>query len=132
MAVQIVVDAALHYAEDELPFGVRLVLRALRPADRLFDRLLGAPALARVGQALVENHGDVGTEYALHGHRLPGAEEEFVAVKMGVEAAAFLGYLTHLGEGENLKSAAVGKNGAVPAHEFMKAAGRRDHFRAGS
>ena len=131
VAAQVVVDAALHDPENELSVGVRLVLGALRPAQSLRYRFFGALALARIGQAFVEDHRDVGAEYALHGHRLLGTEEEFVAVQMGVEAAAVFRYLAHLGQREDLKSAAVGENGAIPAHELVKAAGRRDHFRAG-
>jgi len=129
---QVVVDAALDDAEDELAVGVRLVLRGARPAERLLDRLRRARVVARIRQALVEDHRDVAAQDALHLHRLLGAEEELVAVQVRAEAAALFGQLAHLREGKHLEAARVGEEGAVPSHEAVKPAGRRDDGRARS
>ena len=104
-APEVAVDPALDDAEHLLTLGVRLGLRARGPADRLLDGLLGAPALAGVRQAFVEDHRDVGPDRALHRHRFLGSEEELVAVDVRVEAASVLGDLAHPGEREDLESA---------------------------
>ena len=131
-AADVVVDPALHDAEDLLAVGARLPAAALRPADRARHRRLGARAVARIRQALVEDHRDVGAERALHRHRLLRPEEELVAVEVGVEAAALLGELAHPREREDLEAAGVGEDRAVPAHEAVEPAGSGDHLGTGA
>ena len=132
VAADVVVDSALNDAEDHLAVGVRRVLRGLRPAQGLLDRLLGPLALAGVGQAFVEDHRDVRADDALHLHRLLRPEEELVAVDMGVEAAPFLGDFAHPGERKDLEAARIGEDRPVPAHEAVKPAGGREDLRAGA
>ena len=127
MAAELVVDASLHDAEDLLALGMRLVLRPPRPAERLLDGLLGAVAVAGVGQALVEDHRDVRPDHALHGHRFLRTEEELVPVEMRVEAAAVFRELAHLRERKDLEAAGIGENRPVPSHELVKPARGGDY-----
>ena len=92
----VVVDAALHDAEDELAVGVRLVLRGLRPAERLLDGLHRARAITGIRKAFVKDHRDVAAENALHLHRLFRTEKKLMSIKMRVEAAPLFRDFSHL------------------------------------
>jgi len=74
------------------------------------------------GRAFVEDHGNVRAEGSLDVHALAGAEENFGAVEVGAKGDAVVGDFAEFGEAENLEAAAVGEDGAVPAHELMEAA----------
>jgi len=128
----VVVDPALDNAEHHLPLGMRFVLRALRPANRPRHALFGTIAFARVRQALVEDHCNVGADHLLHRHRLLGAKKEFVTVQMGVESATLFGELAHLCEREDLKPSGVGENRTVTAHEIVKSPGSCQHLSPGT
>ena len=128
---QIVKGAALVDAEQQLvriggetfifqPGHLRLA--AGQPAHGALTAGLCIVVLGGVLHALIEGHGNGGTEIRLDLHALFRAHEDLVAVQMGMEGHALFGDVAQLGETEHLESAAVGEDGAVPAGELVQAA----------
>ena len=80
--------------------------------------------VARGGRldALVEHHGDVGTERELNLGSFLWSEQMLRAIEMRAEAHAFVGDFAKLGKAEDLKAAGIGEDRAGPGHEFVQAA----------
>ena len=138
---EILVGTALVDAEEHLVAvdglgeaveAVHLGAATLQPADGagagLLDVLVGGGVL----DALVEGHGYGGGQVRLDLHTLLGAHEDALAVHMGGELHALLGDLAEGGQGEDLKSAAVGEDGFGPIHELVEAAHVVDELVAGA
>ena len=110
-------DSALHDAEERLPLGLVVGLRAaVEPGEGSADpRLHGAP-LRRKGRALGEGHDDVGAERVLDLDGALGSELHLASVHLVLEAnAPFVDLLVR--QGKDLEAAAVGQDVSVPAHE---------------
>ena len=104
----------------------RLAPRGGAP-DGFLDLLAGGIC----GRALVEAHGDVGTEGILHGDGFSWPEEDLRAVEVRAKGDALVGKLAQLGQAEDLEAPAVGEDGAVPVHEAGKAAAFPDELGPG-
>src|SRR4030095_209681 len=89
-------------------------------------------ARAGVRRAFVEGHADIAAESGLDRHGLTRAEKHRCAVDVILKVHAFLGDLAKAGEGEDLESAGVGEDGAVPSHKSMQPAEVFHHFHAGA
>ena len=72
--------------------------------------------------ALVKGHGDVAAQIGLDLHGLLRSHEDPTSVDMGGEGDALLRYLTQAGQRKDLKSAAVGEDGAIPVHKPVQSA----------
>ena len=97
---------------------------AFRPAHRSLHRGGGAFARGRIGEALVEHHGDVGPEPGLDIHRHLRSQEMTRAIEVRSELDSVLGDAPALGQAEYLVSAAVGQDRTVPGGEAVKTARR--------
>lgn len=120
---QVLKGAALVDAEQKLlrvdrpPLGFQagqLRLAAGQPAGGALAAGFGIVVLRRVLHTLVKGHGNGGAEVCLNAHALLGPHKDFVAVQVGVKGHALFGDVPQLCQAEDLKAAAVGKNGAVP------------------
>lgn len=80
---------------------------------------------------LIKCHVDIGADFPLGLHRNFGIHADFIAVDMGFESDAVVVDFS-IREREHLKTAGVGKSGAVPASEFGEAASFFDEIWAGS
>ena len=78
--------------------------------------------VARIGDALVEGHDDVGAQRFLDGDGLGRIEEDLLAGDLVPEVGAIFGDPL-VGERKHLESAGVGEDRPVPAHEFVQSAG---------
>ena len=107
-------------------------LAAFQPAEGPVAGFLNIIPGRRDLDALVKGHGDVRAQIGLDAHALLRPHEDMPPVHMGVEADALLLDLPQLGQGENLETAAVGENGAVPVHEPVQAAHLLDQSVAGA
>jgi hypothetical protein len=142
LRAQVLVDAALHDPEEQLP-GRRVLAvprdAAVEPAVGPLHRAGGVVALHVEGRALVEGERDVRAERRLDLHRGLGPHEALAAVGVGPEAdaplldrqdhrlapvAVALDLLGHrpVAHREDLVAARVGDDGPPPAHELVKAA----------
>ncbi|WBL36318.1 hypothetical protein O0235_01690 [Tepidiforma flava] len=92
------------------------------PAEGAFDGVAGCIEWRFTGEDVVEGHGDIDAEGFLHFHGELGGVVVFGAVDVGAEADAVFGDLAEAGEGEDPEAAAVGEDGAIPAHEAVDAA----------
>ena len=130
---QVLEQPALHDAEQDLPRVVRMGLSAsLGPARRpLHSRLHLAPFRLR-GRADVQGHYHIGSKLLLAAHRRFRREVVNGAVHVGAEDDAVVGYLPQVLEAEPLEAAAVGEDGARPAHEAVQPAETPHRLRAGA
>ena len=126
---QILIGAALVDAEEHLVAvdGVRervetvhLLAAANQPTVGALHALLAVLVRCRVCHTLVKRHRDGGSKVGLNLHAFLGSHKNTGTVEVRAELYALLGNLAQLGKGENLKSAAVGKNGAFPVHKLAK------------
>jgi hypothetical protein len=137
--------AALHDAELDLAWrrprhrriGARLkgeepVAAAPRPAQRALHGRLGLRVGRRPGDALVEDHRDVGADARLDVDDRFRRERERPAVEVRLEDDAVLRDAAARGEREHLVAARVGEDGPVPADERVQAAERGDALVAGA
>jgi hypothetical protein len=85
-----------------------------------------------VGRAFVEDHRDVGVEHVLDAHGFLGRQEQAVAVDRRLEPDSLLADLAQRTEGKDLKTAGVGEDRPIPAHEAVQAAMRSDDFEPGA
>ena len=76
-----------------------------------------------IGRALVKLHDDVRAEFFLDGDGRLRSEKVAAAVQMGAKLHALLAHLAKVGQRKDLKTAAVGQDGPVPAHKAVQAAG---------
>ena len=139
LLAEIGIDASLDNAEVELSavaagglVGFNPVLATFSPASGEAGGLLGILALAGVGRAFVEEHGDVGAKNGLDLHALLGAEHHAGAVEMALKLDALFGDFSDFGQRPNLKAAGVGEQGPVPGGEGMEAAEFFDHLGTGA
>ena len=119
LGAEVVVHAALHDAEPQLMVVQRLFAGDLLPAFGHGEGFLGGVAGAGVGRAFVERHYDVGAQVALDAHGFDRAEEVARAVDMRGKFDAVRFDLAERGEAEDLESAAIGQDGAVPVLELV-------------
>ncbi len=126
------VDAALHDPEQRL-IGPRVSSQAT----------LGPGVGARHGRGhlsgrqrrihqLVEGHGDVAAQRLLDLDRALGREALARPVQVAGEGHAVVVDSAQVGQAEHLETARIGQDRAVPAHEPMEPAQRRDAFVAGA
>ena len=101
----------------------------------------------RQSHDVVQHHRHVAAQLLLNGHRPLGRKGHQPAVDVRAKDGLLFRHLDKMGQAEQLKSAAVGQDRSVPAHEAMQAAegGHRlfagpqgkmigvaeDHFRPG-
>src|SRR6185369_9910539 len=81
-----------------------------RPAQGALPRRLGHRVLDRPGGALVEHHGDVDAEAALHLDDVFRREAQRRAVEMAAEGDPALVHLAQGAQAEHLEAAAVGED----------------------
>ena len=108
------------------------VARAFGPAQRQLHSALGFFLLGGKLDALVELHLDVGTEQTLDVDGALGRQHVARAVDVRLEAHALLAHLADARQRHDLKAAAIGEDGPVPAHEVVQAAKARDALRPGA
>ena len=84
------------------------------------DFLLGGRC--RAGGALIEHHNNVGPQRILHGHAARGIEMNHRSIDVALEAYTLVGDAIEIGQGKDLKSAAVGEDRSRPSHEAMQIA----------
>jgi hypothetical protein len=114
-------EPALHDPEEALILAPMGGLAARLPARGPLDAL-GAPGLVdAVGEALVEDHGDVGAERLLDLHGALGRQEGLAPVHLVGEGHALLVHLRFL-EGEYLEPARVREDRDGDAHHPVEAA----------
>jgi hypothetical protein len=102
---QVRVDAALHDAEQGIPGTRECRLGALGPAQAELHRFLGLLVRRRVRRAIVEHHGDIGIERALHAHRFLGCQQQPIAVDGRGELHPVLTDLAQGAQAEHLEAA---------------------------
>ena len=101
-------------------YTVALGSPAVRPLHRQAHLLLAGP----VGDALVEAHYDVGAQPHLVHRSQFRREVVLAAVQVRAEADALVVDLAQRPHAEGLEAAAVGEDGAAPAHEAVQPAQR--------
>ena len=121
----------MHNPENFLPRGARLFAAFFGPPHRPLDSRAQFARRARVGRAVVKDHGDVRTERALDFHRLLWAEEQKRAIEMGTELDAVRLDFSDRGQAEDLEAAAIGEDRALPIDELVQAARGADDFETG-
>ena len=80
---------------------------------------------------MIEHHRHVAAQGLLDGDGPLGRKGDQSAVDVRAKDRFLLGYFDQMGEAIELKSAAVGQDRSVPAHEAMQSAERGDHLFAG-
>ena len=129
-------DAALDDAEQGLAAGAGAagvgVVAGLGPAVGAGHSVFDGGGLAGGEDALVEAHYDVGADVVLVMDGGFRGEEVAAAVDVGLESDAGVADAAEGTHAECLVAAAVGKDGAVPAHKAMEAAGVADAVHAGA
>ncbi len=126
------IDAALDDAEDHLTRSAGLFAAFGGPAHGAFDGRTKFARRARVRRAIIEDHGDVGPEFALNLHGFFGTEKEERAIEMRAEFDAVGFDFANGGEAEDLEAAGVGEDWERPIDKFVEAAGGADDFHAGA
>ena len=130
---QVLEQAALHDAEQELPRVVRVGLPAPHgPARGALHRRLDLAALGLGGRADVQGHNHVRSQRLLALDCRLRREVVDGTVHVGAEDDAVVGDLAQVLEAEPLESAAVGEHRPIPAHEAVEAAQPPDGVRAGA
>ena len=84
-----------------------------------------------MGRTFVESHDDVRTKIPLNLHRALRTDECRRAVEVILKVHSLLGNLPQPGQGEDLKTPAIGKYRSLPAHEFVQTALPGDHLFSG-
>ena len=138
---QILVGAALVDAEQhllrvdgsgQLGQSFQFRLAAEQPAGGAIAGMLYVIVLGGILNALVEGHGDGGSQMGLDPHTFLRAHKDALAVDMGGEIHALLLDAAQLGQREYLESTAVGEGGACPSAEFLQTAQLVDQSVAGT
>ena len=78
--------------------------------------------VATIGTALVKRHDDVCAEVVLRFHYAFRCKNVLATIDMTAESNAFVGDFAQVTKAEHLKTAAVGKDGAIPIHKFVQSA----------
>jgi len=102
------------------------------PAGGEGGGFFGIVPFAGEGRALVEDHGNVGTEGGLDLHALFRGEESRRAIEVVLEVDPLLGDSACFGEGPDLKASRVGKQGTIPSAEGVESTEFTDGFLPGT
>ena len=108
------------------------LLASYKPTNGTLCGLLDVFVGCGVFNAFIKRHCDGRAEMRLNLHTLLGSHKDALAVNVGSEFDAFLGDLAKLREREDLKSAAIGKDGAAPIHKLVKSAHFIDELISGT
>ena len=103
-------------------------LAALGPAQGEPQRFLCVLAVAGVGRAFIEQHGDITAQVGLDFHAALRGEHHVRTVDVVAEAYAFLGNLTQARQTPHLEATGIGEHGLVPAGEGMQTTQVADGF----
>ena len=137
----IVIYTALTDTEKHLVFiygfgerieSVHLCLTAIEPTGGAVHRIADISMIGNRRGTFVKRHGDGGCKLGLDLHTHLGAHKYLGAVHVGLEGDPILGDISQLGQGKDLKSAAVGENRLVPIEKFMDAAKLINNILAGA
>ena len=90
------------------------------PAGGQGGGFFGIVPFAGEGGALIEDHGNVGTKGGLDLHALFRGEESRRAIEVVLEVDPLFGDPAGFGEGPDLESSRVGKDGTIPGAEAVK------------
>src|SRR5215471_640521 len=101
---------------------------SFRPRQRPLHGPVGIEMGGGVGQAVVQNHDNVGAERSLNIHRDLGTEEVTASVQVRLKTYPVLADVSQGTEAEDLVSAAVGQNRPIPAHESVQSSKLRHGF----
>ncbi len=126
------VDRSLNDAEEELVLSRVRLPAAARPLQRPLHRPQRGFRRGGIGNTFVETHGNVAAELLLNRDGTLWRQEVEAAVEMGAESDALVGYLPRRRQGKNLKSAAVGEDGAVPSHKAVQSPRLGDEIFSGT
>ena len=129
---QIFIHAALHDTEQGVGIALVRGTGTRRPAQRQAHRIRRLPFCGRKRRAFVEDHHDVGIEYALDTHGLFRTQEQFIAIDRRLKRHSFLANLAQRPQTEHLKTARIGEYRTTPAHKPVQAAMRRDDLQPGT
>src|SRR5215471_8307248 len=99
-----------------------------RPRQRPLHGPVGIEMAGRIGQAVVQNHDDVGAKRSLNVHRDLGTEEVTASVQMRLKTNPVLADVSQGTEAEDLVSATVGQNRPIPTHEPVQTSKPRHGF----
>ena len=121
---------------DDREFGLVIPLRRGeapgRPADASLERV--DDHFAAIGQFddVIEHHRDVAAECLLDLDRVFRGQPDDRAIEVAFEGSGLFGDLVQIAEAEDLETAAVGEDRAVPEHHAVKAAEFFDDFVTGA
>src|SRR5574344_926830 len=114
-------------------FGlVEMLDAAVEPPVGESETLLGILVIAFARRTFVEGHHDVCSDDALGVHHILRSKYMFAAIDMRTELATLLREFTDARKREYLKTAAVGKDGALPTVEAMQSAGFAENIQSGT
>ena len=108
-----------------------LRLAARQPANGTLAGLLYIVVGRGVFHALIKGHGDIRTQIGLDAHTLFRPHEDSPSVDMRGKGHALLLDFPEPGQGEDLKTAAVGEHRSVPLHEAVQTAHLPHQFISG-
>ena len=112
--------------------AVMLLLAPLQPPQGALTGCLGILISGRILHAFIESHSNIAAKVGLDLHALLGPHKNTVSIKVRSKRHALFIDLTKAGQGKHLKSAAVGKNRAIPVHKLMEAAHLTHHIVTGT
>src|SRR5579864_228706 len=101
---------------------LKILLAPSRPPSRQFHRSPRAARIRRILRTFVERHNDVRPQPDLRLHRALRTEEMRGTIQVRAERDPVFCKLPQLTQTEDLKSAGIGKNRAIPRHEAMQPA----------
>src|SRR5579884_865577 len=130
-AAQLQIGAALHNGEQRLIGPSVRRTAALGPANRAFDGDAQIIRRCAVRRTLIQAHGDVRAEVFLDGNSAFGCQLHQRTIDVRTKHGGMIVDLARRRQAVDLKTAAVGENGTVPAHEVMQAAQFSNHIVAG-
>jgi hypothetical protein len=110
----------------------KIISGAYGPCGCSLQRGFGFVARSRRLNAFVEHHGDVRAKRELNLSRFFRRQKMLGAIEVGLKTHAFIGDFAKVRKTENLVAAGIGKNRAVPRHEFVQAAESADEQVAGA
>ena len=103
-------------------------MTAFGPGQGSLHRSFGFEVAGGIGQAIIQNHHDVGAESRLNVDCNLRTEEMSAAVQVRLESHAVFADVAQRAQAENLISAAVGQDRPIPSHESMQSAESCDRF----
>ena len=126
------IDATLDDAENHLAGSARLFTAFGGPAHGTFDGSAKFARRAGMRRAIVEDHGDIGAEFALDLHRFFRAEKKERAIEVGTEFDPVRFDLANGREAENLETAAISEDWERPIDEIVQATCRANDVHPGT